>query len=119
MQKAFIENELNEGDIFVRDGSLQTGFTGEIEAARSLYKTGLTNKIYITGLSKTCRLFTKNGDSLISIINEIALKKFQNLSWYYHPIFRITKADNQADLYFAKFHETSPNPFRFDIYIEQ
>lgn len=115
----FIENELNEGDIFVRDGSLQTGFTGEVEAARSLYKTGLTNKIYITGLSKTCRLFTKNGDSLITIINEIALKKFQNQSWYYHPIFRITKADNQADLYFAKFHETSLYPFRFDIYIEQ
>lgn len=115
----FIENELNEGDIFVRDGSLQTGFTGETEVAKSFYKTGLTNKIYITGLSKTCRLFTKNGDSLISIINEIALKKFKNQSWYYHPIFRITKADNQADLYFAKFHETSPYPFRFDIYIEQ
>lgn len=115
----FIENEMEEGDIFVRDGSLQTGYTGEIELANDMYSTALRKKVFVTGLSKTCRLFTKNGDSLISVVNMIANKKFPEDAWYYHPVYQITRADSQADLYFVKLHKYSSYTFRFDIYLEQ
>lgn len=115
----FISNELNSGDIFVRDGSLQTGYKDEIELAEQLYQSALKKNVYITGLSKTCRLLTARGDSLISVINLIANEKYPDKQWYYHPIYKITKADNQADIYFLKLHKYSHHPFRFDIYLEQ
>jgi hypothetical protein len=115
----FIESELNNGDIFIRDGSLQTGYMGEIEYANELFTTGLKKNVIITGLSKSCRLITKNGNSLIALIDYHAKKKFPKESWYYHPILKITKADNQADIYFVKFNKLSTRPFRFDIYLKQ
>lgn len=117
--KEFVSQELGSGDIFVRDGSLQTGYKDEIELAEQLYQAALKKNVYITGLSKTCRLLTARGDSLISVINLIANKKYPNAQWYYHPIYKITKADNQADIYFLKLHKYSHHPFRFDIYLEQ
>ncbi|MHA2246066.1 MAG: hypothetical protein ACXADY_13970 [Candidatus Hodarchaeales archaeon] len=117
--KAFIEHELNSGEIFVRDGSLQTGYTGEIKLAEDLYQVAMKKKVYVTGLSKTCRLFTNNGDSLITVIDIIATSKYPEEAWYYHPIYKFTRVDNQADLYFVKLHEHSSYPFRFDIYINQ
>ena len=45
--------------------------------------------------------------------------KYPEEQWYYHPIYKITKADNLADVYFVKFHRHTRSPFRFDIYLEQ
>ena len=117
--KHFVQNELNKGDIFVRDGSLQTGYKNEILLARDLYIEAKDKNVYITGLSKSCRLITKNGSSLISLIDLIASNKFPDEKWYYHPIYKITKADNLADVFFVKLHEHAYSPFRFDIFIEQ
>lgn len=115
----FIENELSESDIYVRDGSLQTGYTGETDLADTLYSTALKNDVYVTGLSKTCRIPTRKGDSLISLVDSMGSEKFPREAWYYHPIRKITRADNKADLYFVKLHKDSLYPFRFDIFIEQ
>lgn len=115
----FIENELDKGDIFIRDGSLQTGFKDEILLVRGLYSIAKEKDVYLTGLSKSCRLITKNGDSLISMIDLIASNKYPEQKWYYHPIYKITKADNLADVYFVKLHQYARSPFRFDIYLEQ
>ena len=115
----FVENELSQGDIYVRDGSLQTGFKNEILLTRDLFSAAQDKNVYITGLSKSCRLLTSKGDSLITLINLLGSQKFPDQCWYYHPIYRITKADNQADVYFVKLHKLSSYPFRFDMYIEQ
>lgn len=115
----FLEKELSEGDIYIRDGSLQTGFKDEILLTRELFSTAQEKNVVVTGLSKTCRLITKSGDSLITLISLIGTQKYPKDCWYYHPIYQITKADNQADVYFVKLHELSSYPFRFDIYIEQ
>ena len=115
----FIENELDKGDIFIRDGSLQTGYKDEILLVRELYSTAKEKDVYITGLSKSCRLITKNGDSLISLIDLIANNKYPEEKWFYHPIYKITKADNLADVYFVKLNQYARSPFRFDIYLEQ
>ncbi len=114
-----IEYELDKGDIFIRDGSLQTGYKDEILLVRELHATAKEKNVYITGLSKTCRLITKSGDSLISLVDMMATKKYPEEKWYYHPIYRITKADNLADVYFVKLHKYARSPFRFDIYLDQ
>ena len=115
----FIENELDKRDIYVRDGSLQTGYKDEILLVRELYSKAQEKEVYITGLSKSCRLITKNGDSLISLIDLIADEKYPEQEWFYHPIYKITKADNLADVYFVKLHQYARSPFRLDIYLEQ
>ena len=71
----FIETELDNGDIFVRDGSLQTGYKDEVLLVKDLHSLAQEKNVYITGLSKSCRLITKNGDSLISLIDMIADKR--------------------------------------------
>ncbi|MHA1914540.1 MAG: DNA double-strand break repair nuclease NurA [Promethearchaeota archaeon] len=115
----FINNELNEGNIFVRDGSLQSGYTNETVLAEELYKTAVKKGVIVTGLSKTCRLFTKKGNSLNSLIQYIGNNKFPNSAWYYHPVYRITKSQESADLYFVKLHKNSFYSFRFDILLDQ
>jgi len=115
----FISNELDKESIFVRDGSLQTGYTGETRLAEQLYNTAIKKGVIATGLSKTCRLITRNGDSLNSLMNYVGNKKFPNNAWYYHPIYRITKAQEEADLYFVKLNKNSVYSFRFDILLEQ
>ncbi|MFX1456946.1 MAG: DNA double-strand break repair nuclease NurA [Promethearchaeota archaeon] len=115
----FVSNELDKGSIFVRDGSLQTGYTGETEIAEELYKNAIKKEVAVTGLSKSCRLITETGNSLNSLIMYIGNNKFPNNPWYYHPIYRITKAQEQADLYFAKLHKSSDYSFRFDILLDQ
>jgi len=114
-----IEYELNKGDIFIRDGSLQTGYKDEILLVRELYSTAEEKNVYITGLSKTCRLITKSGDSLISLVDMMASKKYPEEKWYFHPIKKITRADNLADVYFVRLHKFARSPFRFDIYLDQ
>jgi len=114
-----IEYELDKGDIFIRDGSLQTGYKDEILLVRELHSMAEEKSVYITGLSKTCRLITKSGDSLISLVDMMASKKYPEVIWYYHPIYRMTKADNLADVYFVKLHKFARSPFRFDIYLDQ
>ena len=117
--KELINNELEEGEIFVRDGSLQTSYKGEIKLADQLYQVALTKGVIVSGLSKTCRLLTKKGDSLVTVLGLIGSNIYKESEWYYHPIYQITEADNQADLYFVKLHRNSYYPFRFDIYIKQ
>ena len=117
--KHFIQNELNNRDIFIRDGSLQTGYPGEARLANEVYSAGINKKVYITGLSKSCRILNKSGTSLNAQINIVGNSKYPTNSWYYYPTMKLTKADNQADLFFVKLNKNSPYSFRFDIYLEQ
>lgn len=115
----FIQNELNNGEIFIRDGSLQTGYPGEARLANEVYSAGINKNVYITGLSKSCRLLNRGGTSLNAQINIIGNSKYPKSRWYYYPTIRFAKADNQADLFFLKLNKDSPYSFRFDIYLEQ
>lgn len=114
-----IKNELSSGDIFVRDGSLQTGYPNEINLADMVYSEGINKNVYITGLSKSCRILNQSGSSLNSQISIIGNSKFPKDSWYYYPLKKITRVDNQADLFFVKLNKDTPYSFRFDTYIEQ
>lgn len=117
--KKFIEEEMNAGDIFVRDGSLHASYTNETNYSESLYQTAIKKEVTVTGLSKTCRLFTQTGNSLNSAVNYFGNLRFPENKWYFHPIFRITKAQEKADLFFVKLHKISNYSFRFDILLDQ
>jgi hypothetical protein len=115
----FIEEEMNEGGIFVRDGSLHASYTTETKYSNNLYQTAIKNEVTVTGLSKTCRLFTKSGNSLNSAVNYFGNLRFPENKWYFHPILKITKAQEKADLFFVKLHKNSNYSFRFDILLKQ
>jgi hypothetical protein len=115
----FISNELAEDSIFVRDGSLQAGYTGETKFAEELYRVAIDKGVVVTGLSKTCRLITQYGNSLNSLIHYIGNQKYPNNSWYYHPVIRYAKSQEKADLYFVKLNKNSAYSFRMDILLDQ
>ena len=45
--KELIDQELEDGDIFCKDGSLQTGFKGEIRLAQQLYQKALKKNVFV------------------------------------------------------------------------
>jgi hypothetical protein len=120
LARHLISEELEEGDILVRDGSLQTVVTNESKYANRAYRAAMKKGVIFTGLSKTSSLFTTTGYPLLSSINELSestpLKKG---SWYYHPIVKITHPDHRAEMFAVKLHDISEYVFRFEILRDQ
>lgn len=120
LARHLIDEELEEGDILVRDGSLQTVVTNESRYANRAYSAAMKKGVVFTGLSKTSSLFTTTGYPLLSSINELAestpLKKS---SWYYHPIVKITHPDHRAEMFAVKLNDISEYVFRFEILRDQ
>jgi hypothetical protein len=118
ISKIIIENELNQGDILVRDGTLQTVRTNEVRYANAAYETAISKGIIFTGLSKTSTFFTTTGYPLLSAISELSEKVNVN-AWYYHPIVDITHSNHRAEIYAVKLHPSAEYVFRFEILRDQ
>jgi hypothetical protein len=115
-----IEQELDENDILVRDGSLQTFVTNESKYARKAYNMALRKNVIFSGLSKTSSLFTTTGYPLLASISELAESApLKDESWYYHPIVKITHPDHRAEMFAVKLHPTSRYVFRYEILRDQ
>ncbi len=112
-----VKNELDEGDILVKDGSLQTGFKNEAKYAKELYQTAKNKGVIVCGLSKSSRLITESGDSLIPRIEAIS-KKTNHDRWYIRVTDGVTSDDCGAMLA-VKLHPDSEFPYRFEILYEQ
>ena len=54
--KKIVEEELVEGDIIVKDGTLQTGFKNETRYAKELYDTAIKKGVIVCGLTKASRI---------------------------------------------------------------
>jgi len=120
LARHLIDEELEEGDILVRDGTLQTIVTNESKYANRAYSAAMKKGVIFTGLSKTSSLFTTTGYPLLSSINELAEgTPFKDGSWYYHPIVKITHPDHRAEMFAVKLHDTSEYVFRFEILRDQ
>lgn len=116
----FIMQELDEGDILVKDGTLQTSVTNESKYANEAYETALRTGVYFTALSKTSTLFTTTGQPLLSAIYELSKNtSLKDSAWYYHPIVAITHPDHRAEMFAVKLHKQSEYVFRFEILREQ
>jgi len=108
-------DELEEGDILVRDGSLQSSVTNESKYFESLYKKAVEKGVLVMSISKSSNLITEKGNSLAALLNTISGEG----AWYYHPIADIEHPEHQAELFMAKLHPNSKYVFRLESYKKQ
>ncbi|MBC7091608.1 MAG: DNA double-strand break repair nuclease NurA, partial [Nitrososphaeria archaeon] len=112
-----VNNELEKGDVIMLDGSLQTAFTNESRYSNELYKIAKSKEVIVTGLSKTCRLLTNTGLSLLGAVSKLADETPYN-SWYF-PVAEAMSPDHNAIIYVIKLSPKAERIFRFEIYREQ
>ena len=72
MARTVVENELYRGDMLVIDGSLQEAFQNETKYTRELHQLCESKGVILCGLSKTSRLYTDSGVSLLGAIKQIS-----------------------------------------------
>jgi hypothetical protein len=96
-------NNLNKGDLIVRDGDLLSSGPFIENELKNLRIACQNKEVDIVGLSKTSRLCTDSGASALSIIHSLAPKG----CWYYF-------IDGQVG--FTKLNANSKYVFRFDIF---
>ena len=114
------EHELDEGDVVIRDGTLQTSVTNERIYSNEAMNYTLKNKVVLLGLAKTSSLFTSTGFPLFAAIAELAEESdSKNDSWYYHPIVDINQPDHRAEMYAVKLHSNSEYVFRLEFLKDQ
>lgn len=112
-----VEEELEQGDMIVMDGSLQTNFKNEIKYANRLYDLAISKGVIVCGLAKTSRLITESGDPLLARVAEIA-EDVPHEKWYVKVAEEIS-ADDRGFMLAVKFHGKSRFVFRFEILQEQ
>lgn len=115
ISELIIQNELEKGDILVRDGSLQTAITGEYNYSKKAYDAASEKEVTFCGIAKRSRLYTSKGRSLPYAIKLLGNKICPNKLWYYAPVAEINHPDHNAEMYFVKFHSSSRYTFRFEI----
>ena len=107
---------LSEGDLLIRDGSLQTSVTGESKYANKAYNEAQKKKVIFSGLAKTSSLFTDTGMPLFSAVSILANRnELDNKRWYYYPIVDIEAPDHKGVMLAVKLHPRSKHVFRFEI----
>jgi hypothetical protein len=114
-----VETEMDEGDLIVMDGTLRTAFQNESMYAKRAYKSAMRKGVIYSGFSKTCRLFTTTGLSLIGAVGKLAADAHVGPTWYYNPIAESLSPDHEGSIYIVKLHEQSPRTFRYEIQSEQ
>lgn len=117
--KHIIDNELDKGDIILRDGSLQTGITNESIYTRQAYEAAEKKGVLFSGISKTSTLLATDGKGLASAITTIAESEDKKSTWFYHPVAKSEHPDHQAEIYYVRLNKNSDYTFRFEIYEKQ
>jgi hypothetical protein len=95
-------DELNTGDLIVRDGDLKSSITGEEKYYDQLFSKAKQKGIIISGLSKTTSILTDTGNSASAALNAIS----PDCEWHYQG------TDNIG---FIKLHKNSKYVFRLDV----
>ncbi|MDF1537904.1 MAG: DNA double-strand break repair nuclease NurA [Candidatus Thorarchaeota archaeon] len=115
-----IDKELQAGDIFVADGTLQAAFPNESQYVNRVFEAAKKSGAIATGLSKSCTLFTDTGLSLVGAIRLLAEKEqISYPAWIYHPIVDIFEPTHRASLYIAKLNSVADRIYRYEIYQDQ
>lgn len=118
--KHIMENELEEKDVIVMDSTLQTAFTNESKYSKTIYELAKKKDIIVTGLTKTCGLFTTTGLSLLGAARKFA--KNNNIAypiWYYYPVAEAFSPVHEAVILLVKLNPMTERIFRFEIYRDQ
>jgi hypothetical protein len=112
-----IESELDEGDLIIKDGSLQTSHVNENKYVEKVFEKAREKGVIFTGLSKSCRLTTNTGYSLIAAIEKFAREnEIEFDEWCYFPIARSKQGkDHSALIMVVKLNKNASTSFRFEI----
>ena len=97
-------NELESGDIIIRDGDLIEGTEQEKRQIEDLKNKSIQKEVIVSGLSKTTSLLTDSGNSAAAVLNKIG----PSCAWYY-------PATNNTG--FVKLNKNSNYVFRLDFFI--
>ena len=107
-----VKNELSAGDILVIDGSLQEAFQNESKYTGELYDLAESKGIIICGLSKTSRLYTDSGASLLGAVKQIS-NQVDFERWFIKV--GTQRKDDRGLIMVVKLHPKSEFVFRFEI----
>jgi len=112
MATEIVKNELSKGDILVIDGSLQEAFQKETKYTDELHGLCKSKGVILCGLSKTSRLYTDSGASLLGAIKQISHQvKFDR--WFIK--IGTQKKDDRGLILVVKLHPNSEFVFRLEI----
>ncbi len=115
-----MEEELEEGDVLVRDGTLQVPITNEPKYAKKAYRVAEQTKVIFTGFAKRSSLYTSSGLSLLGAVRKLAERhRIPYSSWFYHPIVECRGPDHNAEMFLLKLNPDSERIFRYEIYKKQ
>lgn len=117
--KHIVENELSCGDVIVMDGTLRTMFKNESNYANAAYEVAKRKGVFFSGLSKTSRLFTNTGLSLLGAVRKMAADNEVGPTWYYYPIAKSLSPKHQGTIIIVKLNEQSKRVFNYELYTEQ
>jgi hypothetical protein len=115
---SMILGSLNEGDVLVMDGTLQTSFKKEGSYLQELVRTSINRGVILSGLSKTSALFTTTGLSLLGAVNNLAENYGVKREWYY-PIAESNTKDHNVMILAVKLNPISERIFRYEIQRDQ
>lgn len=110
---------MEEDDVLVIDGTLQTGFTNELKYASKVHRAANSSGVILTGLSKTSHLFTTTGLSLLGAVNKFAYDCSIPFDSWYIPIAEVATTDHNAVICIVKLHSMGNHVFRFEISRDQ
>jgi hypothetical protein len=115
-----IDLELEEGDIVIKDGSLQTAHPNEDQYIKKVLKKAEKKGVIFTGLSKTSRYTTTTRIPLISAIDRFSKEmKIPYREWCYFPVPISRELEKRALIMIIKLNRHADTPFRFEIFRDQ
>ncbi|MBU4301105.1 hypothetical protein L6303_07670 [archaeon] len=110
-----IEQELDSGDILLRDGALEASVTGEGDYSKKAFDSANAKKVSLCALAKTSALLTTTGIPLVYAVDSIADSLKMNAPWIYYPLCENANPLHPAEIFVAKLHKDSARAFRFDM----
>ena len=114
---ALVCEHLENDDVLVMDGSLQTQFTNEDKYFARIEKTAKERGVVLASLAKTSRLFTTTGLSLVGAVNQFADQEHIGGEWYL-PVFESVQSHRTYTI-IVKLKEISDWVFRLDFQRDQ
>lgn len=117
--RRLVEQELDRDDVLVMDGTLRTVFQHEAKYANAAYDAATRRGVVFSGLSKTSRLFTTTGLSLLASVRKLAEESGVSSTWYYYPIAKSLSPEHQGAIIIVKLNEHSKRVFNYELFAEQ
>ena len=111
----YVCEQLSDGDLFVRDGTLHAPYTNQTKYTEAAYETAKKNQVLFAGVSKTSHLYTTSGLPLVVAINRLARENKAEAPWYYENIVDSRDPSHKADINFAKLNGQSDYTFRIEL----